>query len=287
MFSGVVYYIFSVEKMTINHAAKPVKIQALGRASAIMDVIATGDSGGVGLTEISRATSLNKTTTFNLIASLVTLGFLEQDEQTRFYRLGLRNLELGRTVQRRLHIAPLARPILVDLCKKTNETVNLGVPDMLDLLVIDSFQGSQQLHATSYLGWRSMYHCTALGKAMMAYWEESMRNTVFRLSGLPKKTSNTMTNAEKLEIELKKYRSLGYAVDFQENEIGINGIAAPVIDGMGEVAAAVSIAGPATRLTKKTVEIFSKEVVNAARVISLSLRQGPSKSRSTMTFRTR
>ena len=129
--------------MTINHAAKPVKIQALARASAIMDVVATGDSEGVGLTEISRATLLNKTTTFNLIASLVTLGFLEQDEQTRFYRLGLRNLELGRTVQRRLHIAPLARPILVDLCKRTNETVNLGVPDMLDLLVIDSFQGSQ------------------------------------------------------------------------------------------------------------------------------------------------
>ena len=259
--------------MSITHAPKPVRIQALARASAIIDIIAAGDADGVGLSEISKTTSLNKTTAFNLIASLVSLGFLEQDEQTRRYRLGLRNLELGRLVQQRLQIAPLARPFLVDLCKSTNETVNLGVPDMLDLLVIDSFQGSRQLRATAYLGWRSMYHCTALGKAMMAYWDEPMRKTVFRLRGLPKQTPNTITDPTELEKELTKYRSQGYSTDLEENEIGVNGLAAPIVNGMGEVAAALSIAGPAARLDEKTMSELANQVITAARGIGRTLRR--------------
>ena len=103
------------------------RIQALGRASAIIDVIAVSGEEGVGLSDISRATALNKTTAFNLLGSLVLLRFLEQDEHSRKYRLGLRNLELGRIVQQRLHISHLARPILADLCNKTNETVNLEI----------------------------------------------------------------------------------------------------------------------------------------------------------------
>ena len=112
--------------MVTSAQAKPVRIQALARASVIIDVVATGEESGVGLTVISKATSLNKTTAFNLLASLVALGFVEQDTQTRKYRLGLRCLELGRQVQQRLQVSHLARPVLVELCRKTNETVNLG-----------------------------------------------------------------------------------------------------------------------------------------------------------------
>ncbi len=156
---------------TASASAKPPRIQALARASAIIDVIAASGEEGVGLSDIGRATALNKTTAFNLLATLVTLRFIEQDDQSRRYRLGLRNLELGRIVQDRLHISHLARPILAGLCRTTNETVNLGLPDLLDLLVIDSFQGSRQLHATAYAGWRSLYHCTALGKAIISQWD--------------------------------------------------------------------------------------------------------------------
>ena len=138
---------------TASGPADIPRIQALARASAIIDVIAVSGEDGVGLSEISRATGLNKTTAFNLIASLVTLRFIDQDAHSRRYRLGLRNLELGRIVQESLHIPSLARPILAELCRKTNETVNLGLPDLHDLLVVDSFQGSRILHATAYAGW--------------------------------------------------------------------------------------------------------------------------------------
>ena len=250
---------------------KPPRIQALARASAIIDVIAVSGEEGIGLSEIARETALNKTTAFNLIASLVTLEFLEQDGNSKRYRLGLRNLELGRIVQQRLHISHLARPILTDLCKKTNETVNLGLPKLHDLLVIDSFQGSRQLHATAYAGWRSMYHCTALGKAMISQWDEPMRRTVYRLHGLPQQTPGTITDIDSLEEKLAQYQAQGYALDLEENELGVNGIATAIFNGLGDVAAAVSVAGPSNRLTEEVMHRMATDVIAAADSISAAL----------------
>jgi DNA-binding IclR family transcriptional regulator len=250
--------------VTASTSPKPVRIQSLARASAIIDVIAAGGEEGVGLSEVSRATSLNKTTAFNLMASLVKLRFLDQDVYTRRYRLGLRNLELGRIVQQRLHISHLARPILAELCKKTNETVNLGLPHLLDLSVVDSFQGSRILHATSYAGWRSLYHCTALGKAFMARWDEPMRHTIYRLQGLPRQTPNTITDIDPLEAQLALFLAQGYALDLEENELGVNGIATSIVDGLGKVAAAISVCGPSNRLTEDVMEQIAPTVMAAA-----------------------
>ncbi len=257
--------------MATTKFPKPPRIQALARASACMDVIAAGGEDGVGLSDIARATQLNKTTAFNLLATLVTLRFVSQDAQTRRYRLGLKNLELGRIVQQRLHISHLARPILADLCRKTNETVNLGLPDLLDLMVIDSFQGSRILHARSYAGWRSMYHCTALGKAFMAAWDEPMRQTIYNSRGLPQQTAHTVTDVEALEKQLVEFRQQGYSVDMEENELGVNGIATAIVDGLGEVAAAISVAGPSNRLTVDVLEQMSVDVIAAGNAIAAAI----------------
>ena len=266
-------------KTTSLASPKAPRIQALARASEIIDVIAAGDPEGVSLSEISRATALNRTTAFNLMGSLVIVGFLEQDEHSRRYRLGLRNLELGRMVQQRLHISHLARPILANLCNKTNETVNLGLPDLLDLLVVDSYQGSRLLHATAYSGWRYLYHCTALGKAFMSKWDEPMRHTVYRLKGLPQHTPNTVTDIDTLEEQLAGFRTQGYALDFGENEVGVNGIAAAIVNGMGEVAAAISVAGHSSRLTEEVMEQISADIRIAADAISVAIGGGEQPAR--------
>lgn len=260
--------------MTRATSGKPPRIQALARASAIIDVIAAGDEGGVGLSDISKATALNKTTAFNLLASLVTLRIIEQDAQSRRYRLGLRLLELGRLVQQRLHISHLARPILVDLCRTTNETVNLGLPDLLDLLVIDSFQGSRILHARANAGWRSLYHCTALGKAFMARWDAPMRQAIYDSCGLAGQTPHTMTKIDALEAQLARFRNQDYAVDVEENEIGVNGIASWIVDGLGEVAAAVSVSGHSSRLTEEVMERIAPDVIKACALISAAIGGG-------------
>jgi len=259
---------------TASASPKLPRIQSLARASSIIDVIAASGEEGLSLSEISRATSLNKTTTFNLLASLVTLRFLDQDKNTRRYRLGLRNLELGRIVQQRLHISHLARPILTGLCRKTNETVNLGLPYLLDLLVVDSFQGSRLLHSTTSPGWRSMYHCTALGKAFMARWDEPMRDTIYRLCGLPPQTPHTITDIDILEAQLAQFQEQGYAIDVEENELGVNGIATSIVNGLGEVAAAISVCGPSNRLTEEVMKQIATDVMAAADSITAAIQGG-------------
>ena len=259
---------------TASTTVKAPRIQALARASAIIDVIAVTGEDGIGLSDISRATSLNKTTAFNLIATLVTLRFVEQDDHSRRYRLGLRNLELGRIVQDRLHISHLARPILSSLCKTTNETVNLGLPDLLDLLVVDSFQGSRILHATAKAGWRSLYHSTALGKAFMARWDAPMRQTIYRSCGLPELTPHTITEIDALEAQLAGFQAQGYAIDVEENEIGVNGIARWIICGLGEVAAAISVSGHSSRLTEEVMEQIAPDVIAAADAIATAIGGG-------------
>ena len=254
--------------VSASKSPKPPRIQALARASALIDVIAAGDAQGTSLSEVCQVTTLNKTTAFNLLASLVTLRFVEQDKHSKRYRLGLRNMELGRIVQQQLHISHLSRPILADLSTKTNETVNLGLPDLLELWVIDSYQGSRLLHATSYGSWRSMYHCTALGKAFLSRWNSPMRHTVYRLRGLPRQTPRTITDVDALEAQLARFQAQGYAVDVGENEAGINGIARAVVNGMGEVAAAISVAGHSSRLTEEVMEQMAPDVIAAADTIS-------------------
>ena len=260
--------------MTATPSVKPPRIQALARASAIVDVIAAADEMGVGLSEISKATALNKTTAFNLLASLVTLRLVEQDAHSRKYRLGLRLLELGRLVQQRLHVSHLARPILTSLCKTTNETVNLGLPEMLDLSVIDSYAGSSVLHARTAPGWRYAYHCTALGKAFMAAWDEPMRRTIYDSCGLPEHTVNTITEAGALEEQLLQFRQQRYALDLEENEIGVNGIASWIVDGLGQVAAAISVSGHSSRLTEAALQHIAPDVIEAARLTSLAIGGG-------------
>ncbi len=257
--------------MATTTSIKPPRIQALARASAIIDVVAAGDEGGVGLSEISKATALNKTTAFNLLASLVTLRLVEQDTHSRKYRLGLRLLELGRLVQQRLHISHLARPTLSRLCRTTNETVNLGLPQLLELTVIDSYTGSRILHARTGLGWRYPYHCTALGKAFMAGWDGPMRRTVYDTCGLPAHTANTITDAGALEEQLARFRKQRYALDIEENEIGVNGIASWIVDGLGEVAAAISVSGHSGRLTREVMQRMAPDVIEAAGQISRAL----------------
>lgn len=271
---SIVYPTLQELLSAVTTSKKIPRIQALARASAIVDVIADAGEGGVGLSDISRATDLNKTTAFNLLASLVTLRFVEQDEHSKHYLLGMRNLELGRLVRQRLHIPSLARPILSQLCRKTHETVNLGLPDPLDLWVVDSFQGSKILHATSLAGWRSFYHCTALGKAFLSQWDNAARRSVYTSSGLPRQTPNTITDIDTLEEQLLAFREQRYALDLEEDEIGVNGIGTTIVDGLGKVAAAISVAGPANRLSKDVLERMAGDVIAAADAITEAIGGG-------------
>src|SRR5262245_30202226 len=113
-------------------------IQALVRADAILEAILCSPDGRAKLSEIARTTGLNKTTAFNLAESLVSLRYLDRDETAKNYGLGLRNLQLGRAVQRHSNLPEASLASMMRLCRDTGETVNLAIPYVFEAMIVDS-----------------------------------------------------------------------------------------------------------------------------------------------------
>ncbi len=98
-----------------------------------------------------------------------------------------------------------------------------------------------------------------------------MRSTVYRLSGLPRQTPHTITDIDALEAQLSKDREQGYAIDVEQNEIGVSGIATTIVNGMGEVAAAISVSGPSNRLTVDVMDQIVPDLMAAANSIAVAI----------------
>ena len=242
------------------------RIQSLARASTILDIIAR--KGNASLADISAASGLNKSTAFYLVESLADLDFVDRLADRKGYCLGLHNLELGRAVQRRLDIAAASRGALVRLCHLSKETVNLAVPRVFDAMIVESLEGAHGVRATSYAGSRAAYHSTACGKAILAFLEAPTRQAIYDTRGLPAVTANTVTRQDQLEEQLAMIRSFGYSVDKEENEIGANCVAAPIHDGLGEVAGSISISGLASRLDQAKLADLAAIIVHETSAIS-------------------
>ncbi len=105
----------------------------------------------------------------------------------------------------------------------------------------------------------------------MAKWDAPMRYTVYRLRGLPQQTPRTITDIEALEAQLAQFLAQGYALDVGENEVGVNGIGTSIVNGMGDVAAAISVAGHSNRLTEDVMERIATDVMAAANAISAAI----------------
>jgi IclR family acetate operon transcriptional repressor len=238
-------------------------IQALVRADAILEVILCSPEGKARLSEIARATGLNKTTAFNLAESLVSLRYLVRDETAKSYGLGLRNLQLGQAVQRHSNLAEASLASMMRLCRDTGETVNLAIPYVFEAMIVDSLEGSFTVRVTSYAGTPAPYHSTSCGKAILAHLGAERRESIYAVGALASYTPNTITDVGVLEQELKTVREKGFATDIEENELGAHCVAVPISDAIGEVIGSISVAGPTTRLKADDLpgvaELISRE----------------------------
>ncbi len=258
--------------MTLPKQARTVRIQSLARASVILEAISR--NGVASLAVICKATGFNKTTAFYLLESLVDLGFAERTEAPRGYRLGLRNLELGKAVQRRMNLLKVSRPALIRLCSATRETVNLAVPYLPDALIVESLEGSYGIRATSYAGTRAPHHATACGKAILAHVEETTRLAIYADRPLVAFTPNTLTDAASLERQLVEVRRIGYALDLEEMEDSAHCVAAAIFDAFGQVAGAISLSGPKSRMTLPALTEAARLIVAETAAITKRLANG-------------
>jgi DNA-binding IclR family transcriptional regulator len=245
-------------------------IQSVAHALDVLEEF-KGDAVELGVTELSKKLKLHKNNIFRLLATLEARGYIEQNRSTENYRLGLKSLELGQTFIRQMGLLRQARPTLEELAAKANETSYLAIMRGHDVVYLDVVEANQTVRVASRVGLRLPPFCTAVGKVLIASdSEEELRKKL--PAELEKRTPKTITDPKGLIDHLKKVSKQGYAVDDEEYEEGVRCIGAPVRDYTGNVVAAISISGPAMRMTdKKIMEDLIQSVKAGADEISRRL----------------
>ena len=224
----------------------------------------------IGISDLAKRLGVAKSTVHRLAVTLVAEGMLEQNPDTGKYRLGIALFRLGSLVRQRMSVSNEARPLLRELREKINETVHLAVLDGNEIMYVYNFESTQAIRMRSDVGVRKPAYCTAEGQAILAFQPDDVVERVIQ-HGLLARTPQTVTDALALKRVLDGVRQRGCAIEDEESELGMRCIAAPLRNDTGEVVAAIGIAGPVSRLSKKTLASFIPHVVETAAAISARL----------------
>jgi DNA-binding IclR family transcriptional regulator len=140
----------------------------------------------------------------------------------------------------------------MEMARVCNEAVSLAVPSAGGVVCLERFDPPRTMFSVRIpVGAFFPAHCSAAGKAVLAYLDEKDMNSILLSKGLTRYTAQTLTRMADLRSDLRRVRARGYALDDQELECGLNGVAAPVISHDARVMGAVGIAGPTQRFQGK------------------------------------
>jgi IclR family KDG regulon transcriptional repressor len=227
----------------------------------------------LGIGALSRQLGLAKSTVHRLATTLLDAGMLDQNKENGKYRLGLTVFELGSLARRRMDLYNEAKIFLRDLREKTGESINLAIMRDDSLIYLNSLESPSAIKVRSHMGMRLPVHCSSEGKVLLAFAAEDDVNRIVE-HGLTMQTPNTIIDPVAFREELSRIQERGYGTDYEESEIGVRSIAVPVFSGDNDIAAAVGIAGPVQRLTKKTLMSYLSALSGAAEAISVRLGAG-------------
>lgn len=246
-------------------------VRVLERSLRLLEALADGTS--LSLSELNEKLEISSSTLFRLLSTLSNYGYVEHNDRTGGYKLGLGCLELARGYLRSSDVRTYALPELVKLRDKTMETVHLGILNQWEVVYLEKIEN---LHAIGFMGsrvgGRSPAYCTGLGKVLLAYSDLQEVQRHFTQVKLISFTDQTITDVDKLIQHLEQVRAQGYALDINEHEEDVQCVATPIRDMEGKVFAAISVSGPRNRMnlqdscqdlieiTRKTADNISSQL---------------------------
>ncbi|MEO6885315.1 MAG: IclR family transcriptional regulator [Jatrophihabitantaceae bacterium] len=224
-------------------AGGPELNTVLGKSVVVLNAFGAEDHL-LTLAELGRRTAIAKTTLHRLLGELVAVHLLDRDGDG--YRLGGQLFELGMRASVERGLLEVAIPFMQDLYERTHETVHLGIREGIEVVYVDKIGGHRQAATPSRIGGRMPLHCTAIGKALLAFSAPDVL-AQRAAAGLPRMTSRTITAPGVLHRQLARVLETGIAYEHEESALGIVCVAAPVLDPDDQAIAAVSVTGPADR----------------------------------------
>ena len=241
-------------------------VQSIGRAFAILEEIARSREG-VSLAELSKRVGLHNSTTFHLVKTMVSLGYVRQLKDKR-YRVGRPLFALAASSLDDIEMVSLATPVLEDLSRETGESGHFAVRMGDSVVVIARTSGPGAFQLTDRVGVVRPANCTALGKIVLAALRPEQLERFLQRAELKAHTPKSIVEADKLRQEIDEVRRAGLAFDDGEFDSELRCVAVPVRDFTGQVIGAIGISGPVWRLSIQALQSRAKLVQAAAARLS-------------------
>ncbi len=244
----------------------PESVRAVERALDIL-LCFSEDGPDLSLTQIADRVRIHKSTVLRLLATLEAKRFVNRNEATGLYHLGLRFIEMASLVLKDVDVQRWARPYLQRLSEECGEAVDLAVLDGAQVVYLEVIESPQRVKIAAAVGQRLPAACTASGKSFMAFLPADDVEAIIR-AGLTRYTEKTSVSPKHLREDLRRTRRRGFAISEQEYEKDINAVAAPILNGSGYPVAAISVVGPSYRLPRERMMQVGQQVLEATRAIA-------------------
>jgi len=232
-------------------------------------ILLSRQEGDASLDELTKLARQSKTACFRLLATLKERNFVEQDAQSKRYRLGAQNISIGASALNSLSLRHVAMPFMEKLRALSDETVNMSVLEGADIVFVARLEASHIINTRHRIGERLPAHCTCQGKAIMAFSQPEKLERLLGRIDFRAVTEHTLATPQAIKEELDLIRRRGIALNAQELEKGLCAVAAPILDYTGYAVASLNIAFPLLRHSQQeAIEDFAPAVAKACQEIS-------------------
>ncbi|WP_299351168.1 HTH-type transcriptional regulator BhcR [uncultured Shimia sp.] len=252
-----------------NSEASTNPIQSLDRALVVLETL--GMHSGLTLSELADELDQSPATMYRVLSTLSARGFVETDPQTQEWHIGPVSFRLGSAFLRRSSVVERARPVMRKLVEATGETANLGIEKDNRVMFVSQVETHESIRAFFPPGTQSQMHASGIGKALLSLFPERRMDRFLREQQLTRFTDKTLSDPDTIRAEMAKARTLGYAVDDEEKNLGMRCVAAPIVNFYGEAVAGISVSGPVSRLTTDRIPEVAALVSEAAQELSRGL----------------
>ncbi len=252
-------------------------VQSVARALRLVELIADAPAAGLALGELAEGLGTSKSTAMALARTLMRFGYLRDVHPGPRYTLGTALLRLGDQAGQQLPLGPLCRPLLVELATATGMTARVAVADGGYPVFVERVDGPGSVRFHTPLGQREVPHATAAGKAILATLDEAAVRRICDASGMARRTGHTITDLPTLLDNLALVRRRGFAVDDEEDAVGVLCVGAALFGHDGGCAGAVSVTGIKGDLPAWRLDQIGRRARDAAARISGLLGHAPSR----------